>query len=83
MREEKKKKKQDKLVFSKASEESTSRSRKGASETNATDGPIAYSNIPFAGDDDKRHLRKHLGSESYTFLNADWPVSSRNLYLSP
>lgn len=70
-------------MFSKASEESTSRSRKGASETNATDGPIAYSNILFAGDDDKRHLRKHLGSESYTFLNADWPVSSRNLYLSP
>lgn len=70
-------------MFSKASEESTSRSRKGASETNATDRPIAYSNIPFAGDDGKRHLRKHLGSESYTFVNANWPVSSRNMYLTP
>lgn len=51
-------------MFSKASEESTSRSRKGASETNATDGPIAYSNIPFKGDDGKRDILGSLGSES-------------------
>lgn len=41
------------VVFSEASE-STSRSRKGASTANATDGLIAFSKAEFTGDGRKR-----------------------------
>lgn len=55
----------------------------GASVANATDGSIARSNVQFTGDGSKRCFRKHVRGKRYTFENADWPVSSRNLYQTP
>lgn len=54
------------VVFSKASE-STSRSWKGASMANATDGLIALSKAEFSDDCRKRSFREQDEDESYTF----------------
>ena len=49
----------------------------------APGGSIAHGIVEFTGDCSKRSFGKPGGGESCAFENVDWPISSRNLDLTP